>query len=51
MTIELAFFIAGAKEHNPAAAQKLGRTPACMELRPEWARSVTERLSRGAQPR
>ena len=35
----------------PAAAKRLGRTPACMELRPEWARSVTERLSRGAQPR
>ena len=34
----------------PAAAVKLGRRAACMELRPEWARSVTERLSRLDQP-
>jgi len=35
----------------PAAAKQLGRVAACMELRPEWARSVTERLARADQPR
>ena len=34
----------------PAAALKLGRRAACMELRPEWARAVTARLERTAQP-
>jgi site-specific DNA-methyltransferase (adenine-specific) len=29
----------------PAAAQRLGRRPACIELRPEWAARVTSRLS------
>ncbi len=28
----------------PAAAQRLGRRPACLELTPEWAQRVTSRL-------
>jgi site-specific DNA-methyltransferase (adenine-specific) len=31
----------------PAAAQRLGRDPACIELRPEWAQRVTARLGGG----
>lgn len=30
----------------PVAAQRLGRIPACLELRPEWAAQVTERLKK-----
>jgi site-specific DNA-methyltransferase (adenine-specific) len=31
----------------PAAVTKLGRAVACMELRPEWAERVTQRLGQG----
>jgi len=29
----------------PAAAQRLGRRAACLEIQPEWARRVSERLA------
>ena len=34
----------------PVAALRLGRRPACIELRPDWARSVSERLAKTPAP-
>ncbi len=34
----------------PAAAQRLGRKPACLEVQPAWAERVRSRLAQGVQP-
>ena len=33
----------------PSAALRLGRRPACLEIEPEWAERVTQRLREEAQ--
>ncbi|HEX8706302.1 MAG TPA: DNA methyltransferase, partial [Myxococcaceae bacterium] len=35
---------------TPAAAIRLGRRPACMEIEPEWAERVTHRLRNTPSP-